>query len=130
MNRKGTGHSYRTRCCLKDWREGVSDGETCTTVVYACLCYAAFKNCFSGLDLLYILEFIKHLTTRNNPHQPLADGRDTTQAGCVMEWLRVYISDAVYNAMYPQLSSRLVEKANLCPMLKRKRKEIWALKEI
>lgn len=32
MNRRGTDHSYRTRCCLKDWREGVSDGETCTTV--------------------------------------------------------------------------------------------------
>lgn len=53
---------------------------------------------------IYVLEFIRHLTTRKSLHQPLTDGRDTTQAGYVKEELHVYISNAVYDATYSQLS--------------------------
>ena len=37
-----------------------------------------------------------------------------------MEKLRVYISDAVYNAMYPQLSSRLIVSQSLSYVKKKK----------
>lgn len=72
---------------------------------------------------LYVLEFIRHLTTRNSLRQPLTDGRDTTQAGYVMEELHAYISGAVYNPAYSQLSSWLSEKSQSLFYVRRLRKE-------
>lgn len=52
---------------------------------------------------IYAFKFL-NLTTRKSLHQPLTDGRDTTQACYVKEELHVYISDAVYDATRSQLS--------------------------
>lgn len=80
---------------------------------------------------LYVLEFIRHLTTRNGLRQPLADGRDTAQAGYVMEELHAYISGAVYNPTYSQPSSWLSEKSQSLFYVRRLRKEqIRTLKEV
>lgn len=85
MSRTGTNHLYHSMLL-----EGLERNCQCLMEKHVLQCYTLVSVTLHSKTVfilvwicLYVLEFIRHLTTRNSLHRPLTDGRDTTQVGCV-----------------------------------------------